>query len=521
MTYLNQYNFVLNQIENNLSNHFMKSITKIYFSAIAFFLTLISVAQNTTDTLQISREYSADQDFTSAIAVLEKYHQNNPNNVFAVQLLASNYYWNGDVEKADSTYQHSIKAFNNNPALKLDYGRMLYDLGTYKTAKVVLDDYLETNPQNIEALEYTGYINYWWGRNDKSLDKFNKILEQYPNNSTALNMAQLLNRVKRPYLLLGYNYAFDTQPMQSGNARIETGRYYSTWLNPTLKLDWLHFNAEGVKNQTPWIQVGNQMNFFKNKTHFNAVVGYLQQADGNAQFTGLFELSQDLTRNISLKIAAESSPYFYTTSSLLTPVMYNGVNASLHLSYPKGFTAQAFAGRQYFMDGNQIDNYYAWALSPSFGWEKLKINMGYSFNYTNSVENHYVPTKTLDEAIATYPEKIDGIYNPYFTPVNQNIHSVLASFSLNKGKTFEWQLKSSVGFFAYADIPYFYLDRRGNGGNFFINSGIDKQYLVPYEITLIAIYNINENTLLNFSYTTTENFFYHNNVISLSLKHIF
>jgi len=86
MTYLNQYNFVLNQIENNLSNHFMKSITKIYFSAIAFFLTLISVAQNTTDTLQISREYSAAQDFASEINILEVYNFNHPNNATAVKM---------------------------------------------------------------------------------------------------------------------------------------------------------------------------------------------------------------------------------------------------------------------------------------------------------------------------------------------------------------------------------------------------------------------------------------------------
>lgn len=497
----------------------MKRYPNLVLLSFGIFTSPLSHAQNTVDTLQISREFSTNLDFSSAISVLEKYLENNPRNIFTVQLLASNYYWKGDLLKADSTYNSAIERFEDNQSLKLDYARMLYELGKYNHAKVILDDYHQRNPENVEVLEYIGYINYWWGRKTEALEYFNAILRLYPNNQTALDMVSAINHEKRPYLLAGYNYEFDTQPMQSGNASIEVGKHYTALLNPTLKLDWLHFNADNTTTQTPWFQVSNTMNFLKNKTHLNTTVGFLQQVDNQTQVSGLIELDQDITRHFSVKASIESAPYFYTSSSLLTPVMYNSANLSLLWTDPNGFNAQAFVGRQFFKDSNQIDNYYVWALSPGFGWEKWRFNLGYSYSYSNSNVNNFNSTKTLDEAKADYPSEIEGVYAPYFTPIHQNIHTILATVSFNQNKKFEWKLKSSVGVYAYADIPYLFLDN--TDGKLFFNSGFDTQYLTPYEFELNAIYNINSNTSLNLKITTTENFFYHNNKFSIALKHTF
>ncbi len=518
---------LLNPLTRVRSKHFMNRFFRFLFFLVFLGFVQISFAQVNTDTLQLSRNYSARQDFKSAIRILKTYSQNHPTDVFATQLLAQNLYWNGNIDEADSIYRYSIENYPQSTFFKLDYGRMLYNDADYDRAKLVLDDYLENDPNNVEALIYTGYINYWWGRYDISLDNFIDVLKQYPQNPTAVEMVKAIRKVTQPYLFAGYQISFDSQPMQSGDATIETGKFHNSLFTPIIRLDWLHFNAEGFKKQTPWLRVSNQMNFLKNKTHLNATVGFLQDVSSKLLVTGLLELTQDLNLNqdfldkISLRLSAERSPYFYTTSSLLQPVMYNAFNVSVIFSDASGISGKLFAGRQFFMDGNQIDNVYAWVLSPRFGGEKLKINVGYSYNYTNSNVNHYESKYTLDEILADYkPGQLEGIYNPYFTPIKQNIHSVLATLSLRTDKKIEWQLKNSLGLFSYADIPYLYLDRMQNN-NLFINSGFSKEYKVPFEIALIATYHINEFTTLNASYTYTENFFYYNNLFNLNLKHIF
>ena len=134
-----------------------------------------TTAQNSTDTLQLSRDFSQQKDFSSAIVILKPYTLHHVNDLDGIQLLGLNYYWGGLYNEADSLYKKELENHPEWSILQLDYARMLFEQKKFKQTKLALESFLLEDPDNIEALEYLGYINYWWGSYKEALRHFNFI----------------------------------------------------------------------------------------------------------------------------------------------------------------------------------------------------------------------------------------------------------------------------------------------------------------------------------------------------------
>jgi hypothetical protein len=247
----------------------------------------------------------------------------------------------------------------------------------------------------------------------------------------------------------------------------------------------------------------------------------LKNVRSETQGSGIVELTQGITDKLSLSVSGKRRPYFYTLGSMREIVSFTALNASVFLTNPKGINMQLSGEKQIFMDDNKIDNAFLWIMSPKFGWSALSFTLGYGYSYTDADSNYYSSVLSLQEILTDYKEgEIEGIYNPYFTPENQHIHTLIGTVSLSVKKKFEFVLKGNVGFYAYADIPYLYLDK-DTQNNLFINKGFSKEIKVPYEISTMASYFIKRKISINAKYAYTENFFYYNNVFNLSFKYIF
>ena len=498
---------------------------KIYYCLGTFALLIIAsggYSQTTVDTLKIARDLSEQQNFTKAITLLETHQKNNPNDVYTAQLLANCLQWNQQYNEAENVYVASIQKFPNADFLVLDYARMKYEEGKYEVAKPLFDTYLEKNPQHVESLINLGYIAYWNGNLKQSNTHFETVLNQYPENQTALGMVQRINEITSPYVAIGFDYGSDSQPMKTAITKLETGWYQNKYFNPVLNVDYMNFSNDSGSNSVPWIRISNQSSLLKGRTKINVGLGYSSSTDNSgAVFSGFAEVNQKITPELSIAIKGESNPYFYSLASIYLPVSYNAISATAMWQDAKTFNAQAGFNQQYFMDANQLSTFYVWAVTRSFGFKKITFNAGYSYNFQTSKENSFQSILSISDIIqgGNY-DNIEGVYAPYFTPNNQNIHGLIGVVNILPEEKLHFQLKGNIGIFAFADIPYLYLDS-DISGNTIVSKNYYREQKITVELSANIGYQITKKFNLEASYIYTDNFFYTNNLFRINLKYRF
>jgi hypothetical protein len=98
-------------------------------------------------------------------------------------------------------------------------------------------------------------------------------------------------------------------------------------------------------------------------------------------------------------------------------------------------------------------------MSPPLKVSVFDFRIGYGFNYSTSKESRYVSTKPINEIKANWDTvKVSGIYNPYFTPEKQTVHSVILSITIHPVKTLDIGFKGNIGVYSTASNPFLYKD---------------------------------------------------------------
>ena len=107
--------------------------------------------------------------------------------------------------RTSSTSSSSItKSNNNNSAsqsnlglsILLDSAREYYVRGDYKKADIFFERVLETEPNNIDALNGKGTSLYMLADYDTAKNCFDKVLQMDPKNAAALNNIEILGKKK-------------------------------------------------------------------------------------------------------------------------------------------------------------------------------------------------------------------------------------------------------------------------------------------------------------------------------------
>lgn len=463
------------------------------------------------DNVEEARKLAYSKNYAEAVAMLQRVEASHPSDVNAIRLHAQVLYWMKDFDGAISLYQNFLQS-NPNRYVQLDYGRMLYQLSRYKEAKPILEDYIKTDSQNVEALDMLGDIAYSEGHSETARQYFQKVLVQYPKNEWALKSMAELNLAASPYIKLLGAYANDSQPLSSTLGSIEAGKYFSNLLSPKLIAQIQSFDANGTNHQVSSFQLGNKFSFPTAKFDATFSGGFYQNPiTSTSNWLGSIELNQKLSPAFSLNASASHQPYFNTISSLKQTVTYDTYIVALMLNKANGWMGWAGFIQQQYMDSNAIQSYAAWLLLPPLKLSDISFHIGYSVNFSNSNRDNFVATTPLAQARAT--NVVDGIYTPYFTPLNQLENSVLANLLFKPDQNIAISLNSRIGLYTVADKPGFFIGLPGNT--------IQKRYVsekyTPIELNAKFSYSISSKTSLDAGYTYLKTFFYNSNVARLGL----
>lgn len=489
---------------------------KFLFLIIFLITSKISLAQinSRTDTVEVARNLSNQKKFQEAADLLKQYETRNLKNINAVRLHAQVLYWMKDFDGALYLLAHAME-INPNPYLQFDYGRMLFELNRLDEAEKIMEDYLTKDAQNVEALNTLGTIAYWKGEPTKAKTYFNKVLKKYPTNEQALKFIVEINDSNRPYINLSGGYGSDTQPLSLVTGQIEIGWYQSKYFAPKLSLQSINY-TENNSQSFYGVQLGNKFSLIALKLDIIISGGIYKSPVENANgWTGKVELNKKLSSVFSLSASAQHQPYFYTLSSLQKEVTFDNYGLALVLNKPNGLMGWVGYNLQQFMDQNRISSYGAWLLLPPIKFSDFKFALGYSFNYANADQDYFIATTPLIKAIIT--KTVDGVYDPYFTPINQIENSVLANLQFKTNEVLSFSLNSRFGFYAIADRPGYVLNS-GVRNQPSITKAFNSEKFTPVEINAAINFKVSKKTTLHGNYSYLETYFYNNNLASLGLN---
>lgn len=332
-----------------------------------------SQSQGFYDSLNMARGLLDNQQINEAISILKTYETSHPNNVHLIRLQGQAYYWSKDFDATHSYFRSAIERNPNLDILKLDYGRILFELYELSDAQKMLYEYLTTVPEDVETQLMLGTIAYWQGkRPKKSLQHLFEVQNAYPDNQEAKELIEQVRQNTSPYLKINTALYSDSQPLHVFQSLIETGFYQSTWLQPSIKFLNREFKS-GINAQH--IQIANKATIQQSKTSFLMHAGIFQNSWTTYNpYTSGIEIRQSLFKDYVISSGIDRSPYLYTLRSLESNVMQTNYITSIGRESGTKFKGKATFQHQQFDDDNFVRSFSIWTLLPVINYQSLQVS---------------------------------------------------------------------------------------------------------------------------------------------------
>ncbi len=493
----------------------MKPLGVILFVILFHF----SYSQTTReDTLALTRDLIKEKKFEEANNLLASYNSLN-NDVNALRQQAQLLYWMKRPKEARETYERTYSLFPDDPSLRREYAQFLFDHNKLISARSLLETSIKTDSLNVESIQMLAYIDLWTGQLSQAKQKAN-WLQQHPGGAAAAeNIMQTISEYTTPHLTVSGGSYSDDQPMKRYSFELSGGVYRSWLFAPYFAASLLQFDINDAKLRTRWLRAGNKIYIAQTKTNIDISLGTFYARDHNIGTTYKAKLEQTIASGISVDGAIEERPYQYTLSSIQQPFLYKLSEFGINYTRKDRWLGRVAYQGQGFVEGNRVSTTYAWLLAPVIHRAKLSLKAGYGFSTADSKKNKFQP-KTTDFSTYTTGSKIEGIYDPYFTPFDQTVHSILAAIKYTPAKNVIFSTNISVGVIASTYLPYHYIEGNNNGQIF-----IGKQYLphdyTPIDITGAIHYKASQRLMLNLSYQYNSLIFFKSHFVNMQIKYLF
>jgi tetratricopeptide (TPR) repeat protein len=473
------------------------------------------------DSLTITRNLIQQGKFHGAYHVIKLYAQDHPDDFNTTWLFAYTSYFARHFIESDRLYLKAMMAAPANYYLRLDYARMLVNIGYYNQAKPLLQSYLSYEPMNGTALITLSRLYYYEANYKKALSTLSKIGVKSDEFQYVSHMKQEIKLASTPWISVRFGYATDDQPLKGYIPEIKAGWSLHPLATVLLTIQTLIFLNDNSSTPGFWGQAGNKMFFAKPRVNLDFNIGLLRfPKKKSVTLTGDLSLRKTFLRNLELNIRAERSPYFSTTSSIDSSIMEN------HLSLAMGWTdMNSLNGnitaevRNYPFDKNIVFSLNGWALGPPLAFSVFKLWFGVGYNYSTSRQNNFVAEKSLAKILSDYNSttQIKGIYNPYFTPKDQHLASFIVAFAIHPAKILDFNVNMNLGVCSFAMIPYLYLDKNSSGV-IYIARDFSRETYFPARVTASLGLKLAPNIRLQADYDFNSTYYYVRHSAGLGLK---
>lgn len=421
-------------------------------------------AQGFYDSLEKARFYLNEGNFKEAFLFLDALEKANPGEENMIRLKGQALYWSKDFEQTNVFFRKKISEYPELQWIKLDYGRILYELNQFKESQEIVSLFLKDQPEHPEANQMMAAMNYWTGGDPKvSYRYLDKILTPYPENPAANDLKSSIRLATAPYIIGKSEFSTDTQPLQFFRFSTSGSFYQNTYLQPGYLLDARSYT---IGSGIFWGQFWNKSTLPATGTSLMFRAGLANSSTWSASVvTYGIAVSQKLPGSMTLIASLDKGAYFYTLASLSEQVLPMSYRLEIGRDQAESWTGKAMVQRAEFEDSNWVQTISVWALYPVLKISTIRMDLGYAFNQSNSKEVRFEPNRPILNRQNSTPigAIIPGAYTPYFTPINQQIHAALAKAQIQLSEKIGLKISGNVGVKAQIDNPntVFY----GNPGN--------------------------------------------------------
>jgi len=480
-----------------------------------------SYSQTISDTLNKAKQLRAQGNIHKSFSLLKSAYKHHPDNLNVAWLTAQTAFWANRIRQSKHLYTRTIKANPKNLYLQLDYAKMLVNTGDFHVASSLLNNYLAYDSTNAQALTALSRIFFWKSKYHEAALLVNKAMKYDPKYPDAPTLSKEIALARSPYLKFSAGYGTDNQPMTTVSSMLGAGFYFSALSSLHFSFQSPFFIRDGKTSNAFIFQAGNTSFVSNANLTFGLDAGVVKLPyKTNYTWTGNLYLDQVFIRHLEISVSAQRNPYFSTLSSIDTIVIQNHLSASIGWNNMNNWNGQIAAeALTYPFDHNLTYTAYGWIFGPPVKFSVFKLQIGYGYNYSNSQKSRFVSEKSLSEIISGYDANtaIAGVYNPYYTPKDQQIHSFLVAFSGHLLKWLDLSLSANAGFLATAQVPYLYLDKNTLDSTV-LKTGFVSERFFPLTLHLQAMIKISERIHFQADYTYMKTYFYTSNYAGIGIN---
>lgn len=451
-----------------------------------------------------AKDFISKKEYQQAVELLSQHYKKFSESLVINWLYAYAFSLNGDEKQAYKKFNKAIKIAPDNKELKMDYARFLYKIGKIDEASSVMDFFMDDNSKNVEFLMMQANISFWKRDLKNAREKIVKIKEIYPHTDLTKSLEAQIAQATATYIQANFEYQKDSQPLEYFANHIIAGEFISRFLSPQLEISRYSFSPQ--KEGALTLKLSNQFYFDKLKLAAKITGGvYLNDSD-TSDWLGGISFTKNLFKDASFNFG-------YTKDALLGTIASTTFNLTQQdlfgvLDYSNKYIAlnAAYNYKFFDYDDNNITSIGAWIVSQPIKVNQFGFQLGYGYSYTDS-----------EEILFFYDSQGMGIYDPYFTPKDQEIHSALFITSYKPTKKITVRAKLNYGIQATVQNPYPIEVTVGN----FETGGFYKADFDYVEVNGSLQYAVSNNFSFKANYIYQETFFYSRDNFNLGLNFTF
>lgn len=485
-----------------------------------FSLTGIVNAQNelVTKTLDKSRQLIDVKNFSEATEILGSFENQYPGNIYVERLYAQTLFWMHNFDLASTIYERAIDFHPHNMDVKYEYAIMLFDYKEYDKAKKLLLEYTTVNPGNGDAEFLLGKIYYYQRRFHDAVINLRNAIRLIPDYKDAKELYREVYHIIAPQLGLGGSFRIDEQPMNAIGPKLRFNWYRSDMIDIGISGDATKYFDVPASNVISSVKISNKFNFVESGINVKiAAGGIYSKLETNFDWLGEFQLVKKFRKSFQIELLAKRKNYDYTVSSITNLLLISQYALNISIGNQNGWNGMIGMLSNFFPDDNYVNSNYLWLLSRPIKVSNFKFYFGYAFSYMNSKEDRFESADSLSQIISGSSDKIEGIYNPYYTPINQLSNSLLTNITFTLGSHLALYGHASVGLYSTIDAPYLYLDNN-EFNNTVIVKGYSNQRYIPLDIGIKLKSELSNKLELNISYTYLSTYYFVTNNIDVGVK---
>ncbi len=515
----------INHLYKNICSK--RSILHSVFSKIFIVIILLigieSVAQNRkfTPSFEKTDKLIKEGKLEDAYKQLKSYQLMYPNDFLTSWKTAQLAYWTWDIENAKRYFKLTLKLDGTHVLVKEDYAKMLFAIGDYKEAAILFSELRTASPEATEIWAYNIKSYYFNNELSKAMDLLLQMPESVKSNPELLALKSEIAAYKAVNINFSTSYTDDNQPMKTLVPKFRISKMHNSYLNWYFEGTFNQFSNDTLDASSQIVKIGNKFTFNNLKLTADVHIGStILPALEESAFIGGLLLSKKITKGVDINAELSRNPYYYSLPSTSSFVIQDNLGIALVIKDIEKFSGTFQHQNQMFNDDNTIVASSFWFLSPGIGTKKINAKIGYAFEAMDSENDNFESIKPLAQVVEEFGTNttINGIYNDYFTPQNQKIHSALVAIQLKLTPKTEINLVGSYGFSAKWDNPFLFLNE-DSMGQLFIDKGFATENFKPATFKADFTYAVNTKLNMGLHYNYFKTAFFTANTFMLNLNY--